>query len=478
MAEYPVHNYGSNPLGQFGMQMLQSSLDWDEKQKLLEQQALREAVKSEREGYMKTVEAGTAPSGSAGRFFSDPNVAAGMEGMNQQNRTLNYVKQLQETAKLSKDQQEYKGKETDNAMKLWETWAKRKDEKILLGQDVTYENDQLKVIGESLTKLTGLEYNPVKMDVSEIKKAKEDVFIKQISDLESSAIDAAAKGDLEGYSKAIAALGSAVTTASKTLRVPATQFASAMKTLEQGAQEIPKMLAEKVKGPSSVSVGTIQTIDNPDGTQTQQRFMGMKDGQQIWQKVGSGPKFKPEREGLTPSQTANISHQLRGELQRDPYVKDYKDVSQKFQVMEEALKSSTDKDTKSMVAVDQALITLFNKMTDPQSVVRESEYARTSSDQAVINRIKGKAYKILDGGAGLTSVERNELVKMGKRFYDSYTQNYDHVVGQYGILASQNGIDPSLVVGPYKRRDSSGTTSGKTSTPKTAQDYLKKLGGR
>ena len=164
------------------------------------------------------------------------------------------------------------------------------------------------------------------------------------------------------------------------------------------------------------------------------------------------PKIeKIVKEDLTPGQTATIAHNIRQELKANPIVRDYQDVGGRFQVMQSALEES--KTTKNMVATDQALITLFNKMTDPQSVVRESEYRRTPEDIGLINRIKGKAQKILSGGAGLTQDERNALVSMANKFYNVYQKRYDETVSDYEKLAKQSKIDPNLIGTPYRRKE-------------------------
>jgi hypothetical protein len=136
---------------------------------------------------------------------------------------------------------------------------------------------------------------------------------------------------------------------------------------------------------------------------------------------------------------------LRKEFNNLKEVKDFKDVRSKFQIMEKALAASTKTD--NYVAVDQALITLFNKMTDPQSVVRESEYARTPQNLALLNRIKGKMEKIQKGGAGLTQSERNELVNMAKNFLSVYSDLYNNTSNQYKKYSTLSGVDPSMVVG-------------------------------
>ena len=154
---------------------------------------------------------------------------------------------------------------------------------------------------------------------------------------------------------------------------------------------------------------------------------------------------------ISKSQTATIAHNIRQELRQNPYIKDFQDVDQKYTVMQKALESS--KNTKSFIAVDQALITLFNKMTDPQSVVRESEYARTPQNMSLLNRIRGKAEKIMSGGTGLTPEERQALTDMAGLFHEVYQSNYDNAITDYTDLAKNTGIPPELIGIPFQRKE-------------------------
>jgi len=180
--------------------------------------------------------------------------------------------------------------------------------------------------------------------------------------------------------------------------------------------------------------------------------------------IHGGSSNKP----LSQSQAANIAHGIRTEIKGNPLIKDYQDVSGKYQIMKEALKSSETE--KNMVAVDQALITMFNKMTDPQSVVRESEYARTGNDLAFINKIKGRANKILSGGAGLAQDDRKTLVNMAEKFNKIYQNRYDETIGGYEQLAKDSGLNPDLVVGVHKRKN-----VATSSTPKSRAEYFSAL---
>lgn len=148
---------------------------------------------------------------------------------------------------------------------------------------------------------------------------------------------------------------------------------------------------------------------------------------------------------------AKLAHQLRTELKDNPYVKDFQDIDTKFGVMNKAYELS--KTTKNFVAVDQTLITLFNKMTDPNSVVRESEYVRTPQNLSLVNRFRGAIQKYGAGGAGISQADRVALIDMANEFHNSYSTNYDETINNYKSLAKETGISEALIGIPYNRKN-------------------------
>jgi len=147
---------------------------------------------------------------------------------------------------------------------------------------------------------------------------------------------------------------------------------------------------------------------------------------------------------------------LRKEYNNLPEIKEGNSVQPKIMAMEktyaESLKSN------NYIAVDQALITLFNKLTDPSSVVRESEYARTPENMPYFNSIKGKAQKILSGGAGLTQAERNELIKIAREMNQVYTELRQKRANEFRGYAKLSGLNGDEIINDtYLTGDTSAT---------------------
>lgn len=93
-------------------------------------------------------------------------------------------------------------------------------------------------------------------------------------------------------------------------------------------------------------------------------------------------------------------------------------------------------------AVDQALVVTFNKMLDPGSVVRESEFARTPQGQALISRLEGALQKMGEGGVGLGKKERKQIVEVARQLYEGQLTEAKRVEEGYINEAKIYGIDP------------------------------------
>lgn len=142
---------------------------------------------------------------------------------------------------------------------------------------------------------------------------------------------------------------------------------------------------------------------------------------------------------------------LRTEFNALPDVKNYIDTRSKFEIAKEAYTESLKNGSK--VATDQALITMFNKITDPQSVVRESEYARTASDLSLLNRLKGKYDKWVSGGAGLTDEDRKAILDMSEKFHKVSEKKYKAREKEYRGYFTNIGFNPDQYLNPYGSQD-------------------------
>jgi hypothetical protein len=163
---------------------------------------------------------------------------------------------------------------------------------------------------------------------------------------------------------------------------------------------------------------------------------------QQWEPLSSGPRYKPEG-GPSAASQRHVSTGLRKEFNNLGPVKQYRQVEGQFQIMDKAFEES--RKTGNFVAVDQALINLYNRMQDPESVVRENEYARTPSDMAVMNRIKAGMSRIGKGGR-LEPDTRQALMTMATKFREVYSGKFNDLAQEWREYAIGYGVDPNLVV--------------------------------
>ena len=121
--------------------------------------------------------------------------------------------------------------------------------------------------------------------------------------------------------------------------------------------------------------------------------------------------------------------------------------------MDSLLQNSLQGNLDSHLALDPILITTFNKINDPNSVVRESEYARTSEGLSLSNRFKGSFEKLKKGGSGLTDEDRKSLVQGAKIIANSQGEIFNQTHNRFSAIASKYNLDPDVVTGgllPFK----------------------------
>ena len=99
-----------------------------------------------------------------------------------------------------------------------------------------------------------------------------------------------------------------------------------------------------------------------------------------------------------------------------------------------------------MLAGSQAILISFNKLLDPTSVVRESEYARSATGQSALETLRGYADKLAQGGAGVTLKELASYRRFGEEVVKKALES---TVGperkRIGRLVKYANIDPALI---------------------------------
>jgi len=148
-----------------------------------------------------------------------------------------------------------------------------------------------------------------------------------------------------------------------------------------------------------------------------------------------------KKEGRTEVRdTKKLGFQLREEFIKLPEVKQYTEVKTQANIMDSLLGKAMSGDSQSMLAIDQGLINTYNKILDPISVVRESEYARTPAGLSFVNKLQGAYKKLEEGGAGLTNPDRQALVEGAKLIANQRGKTYSDTLQRYKDYSSEMNI--------------------------------------
>lgn len=160
---------------------------------------------------------------------------------------------------------------------------------------------------------------------------------------------------------------------------------------------------------------------------------------------------QPGGEGLTGKDRISIAVSESKAFRTDERVANLNIIERSERGMQAALRQS--KTAKSRIASDQALGVLFQKMLDPTSVVRESEFARTPQGAALINRVIGGAEQIIKGGLKMTNEDRDALVTMAQKLLDEAKLTANKAFSEFETRADEINLNKKIVFGGFKPFD-------------------------
>ncbi len=184
--------------------------------------------------------------------------------------------------------------------------------------------------------------------------------------------------------------------------------------------------------------GTLLTVDEarklgvPYGTKRSEAF-GMQSAEDT---LG----------GLSEDQRKALM-QIRGEAQKDPDIKGFVEVRDAYDRIQSAAKNPS-------AAGDLALIFAYMKILDPNSTVREGEFANAENAGSVPERIWAQYNKVKEG-TRLTEVQRKDFIDTSKGLYEPKRRNYEQAVKFYKDQAEIYNIPTDRVVRSYLTPDES-----------------------
>lgn len=190
----------------------------------------------------------------------------------------------------------------------------------------------------------------------------------------------------------------------------------------------PTLSTDPVTGKVTV-VNEITNTQSPNNAATiasQKQIAGMVDS-----RMREANKIANEGKIATTSTT------LRKEFDDLPEVKNYKQAVPAYRAVEDAASRNT-------TAADINLVYGIAKLYDPNSVVREGEYATIAKSPNIPEKIKGYAQYLTNGGRLTDNVKKDILTEARGRM-GSFEKSYEGARGNYESIASRSGAEPTLL---------------------------------
>jgi hypothetical protein len=151
---------------------------------------------------------------------------------------------------------------------------------------------------------------------------------------------------------------------------------------------------------------------------------------------------------LTPTQLFDRELKLAKDF--EGYAKDTREANRQIRIIRQSFEEAKEKMRKgeSINAASQGVLVSFQKLLDPTSVVRESEYARSPQGLSLIDRIEGLYTKLKQGGAGLTPQALKQFVDLGEKFLKGYQNDQLNFARRTKAQAESIGADLTRVLTP------------------------------
>jgi hypothetical protein len=186
----------------------------------------------------------------------------------------------------------------------------------------------------------------------------------------------------------------------------------------------------------------VERIRNPDGSS---RIVARRDA------IG-------QTEAAAPPDTFARANTLRDEFQA--LTREFRVVRDAYANIETAARSQTG-------AGDMAMLYSFVKLLDPNSVVRESEFATAAASGSFGERVQGAVQRIINGER-LPDSLRNAFLAEARNIYQTQERGYRNTEQTYRALAERNNLDPENVITPFlpsREAASPSGASGQTGVP-------------
>ena len=157
----------------------------------------------------------------------------------------------------------------------------------------------------------------------------------------------------------------------------------------------------------------------------------------------SNTKAKLAGSGNSNQMTDN-ERALMGQFRGESIVKSYNEILAKTQTIQKIVNNGLPNGPS-----DLAVVFAFMKSLDPNSVVRESEYATAANSGSPFYSIAVKMKGYADKGQFLPDAVKQEFSKIAGIQLEIATNQYDNVAQEYRDIATRQNLNPDNVVIKY-----------------------------
>ena len=206
-----------------------------------------------------------------------------------------------------------------------------------------------------------------------------------------------------------------------------TKFDDAGNVIAQGIKDLPASAEEYEYAVANGYAGSFNDYQSDDANR-----------KIVIAKAGSN-----SNNGFTPYQTFQATQNLKKTVQTSTAAA--QELKRQTGIINETYNRLASGQANDLNGTTQAIVTTFNKLLDPTSVVRESEYDRSASGQALITSIGGKMAALTQGGPGLTKESLKELVDLGNLYAKNAQASIDAQNARAREEAEFFGLNPDFV---------------------------------
>jgi hypothetical protein len=143
---------------------------------------------------------------------------------------------------------------------------------------------------------------------------------------------------------------------------------------------------------------------------------------------------------LSPTAESNIINRLSNQWMTAS--KPVRELDRAVSLMDTGIKAAEEG---NLAQGAQAVLVTFQKILDPTSVVRETEYARSAEGLALLSRIQGAYERLASGGAGVPVSELKKFASLARQMADAQRSSVKAIQERIGKTADRYNIPRELV---------------------------------